>query len=92
MDESRFLSGSRFLAVVCALLLSLALIALDQTIIATALPVITSDFNALQDVTWIVGGYLLTTVSFMLAYGQALAIFPTKTWVHDHWFVLSIYE
>ncbi|KAF8839236.1 ABC transporter [Paxillus ammoniavirescens] len=79
MDESRLLSGSRFLAVVCALLLSLALIALDQTIIATALPVITSDFNALQDVTWIVGGYLLTTVSFMLAYGQALAIFPTKT-------------
>ncbi|KAF9221175.1 ABC transporter [Gyrodon lividus] len=81
MDESRFLSGKLLLAVVAALLLSLALIALDQTIVATALPVITSDFNALQDVTWIVGGYLLTTVSFMLAYGQALAIFPTK-WVH----------
>ncbi|KIL00149.1 hypothetical protein PAXRUDRAFT_8383 [Paxillus rubicundulus Ve08.2h10] len=79
MDETRLLSGKRFSAVVGALLLSLALIALDQTIVATALPVITSDFNALQDVTWIVGGYLLTTVSFMLAYGQALAIFPTKT-------------
>ncbi|KAF9244490.1 ABC transporter [Melanogaster broomeanus] len=80
MDESRLLSGKLLFTVVVALLLSLALIALDQTIVATALPVITSEFNALQDVTWIVGGYLLTTVSFMPAYGQALTIFPTKWW------------
>ncbi|KIJ62495.1 hypothetical protein HYDPIDRAFT_94505 [Hydnomerulius pinastri MD-312] len=78
MEQTRLLSGKQLLVVVLALLLSLALIALDQTIVATALPVITSDFHALQEVTWIVGGYLLTTVSFMPAYGQALAIFSTK--------------
>ncbi|KAH7886722.1 ABC transporter [Phlebopus sp. FC_14] len=81
MDESRLLSGRHLFIVVAALLLSLALIAVDQTIVATALPVITSHFNALQDVTWIVGGYLLTTVSFMPTYGQLLAIFQTK-WVY----------
>ena len=81
MDESRLLSGKPLLVIVFALLLSLALIALDQTIVATALPVIVSDFNALQDVTWIIGGYLLTMVAFTPIYGQALTMFPTKWWV-----------
>jgi hypothetical protein len=81
MDERRLLSGKPLLVIVFALLLSVALIALDQTIVATALPVIVSDFNALQDVTWITGGYLLTIVAFTPMYGQALTMFPTKWWV-----------
>ena len=81
MDESCLLSGKPLLVIVFALLLSVALIALDQTIVATALPVIVSDFNALQDVTWIIGGYLLTIVAFTPMYGQALTRFPTKRWV-----------
>ncbi|KAI9566619.1 ABC transporter [Boletus coccyginus] len=81
MDESRLLSGRPLLLVVFALLLSVALIALDQTIVATALPVVVSNFSALQDVTWIIGGYLLAIVAFTPMYGQALTIFPTK-WVY----------
>ncbi|KAN0078046.1 MFS gliotoxin efflux transporter glia [Tylopilus felleus] len=53
MHESRCLSGKSLLVIIIAPSLSLALISLDQTIVATALPVIISDFDALQDVTWI---------------------------------------
>lgn len=83
MDDNRVLSGKPLLSIVFALLLSVALIALDQTIVATALPVIVSHFNALQDATWIIGGYLLTIVAFTPMYGQALTILPTK-WCVDH--------
>jgi MFS family permease len=38
-------------------LLSVLLIALDQTIVATALPRIASDFDALDQLTWIVSAY-----------------------------------
>lgn len=78
MHESRCLSGKSLLVIIIAPSLSLALISLDQTIVATALPVIISDFDALQDVTWINGGYLLTMVAFTPMYGRALTIFPTK--------------
>ncbi|KAF8129836.1 major facilitator superfamily domain-containing protein [Boletus edulis] len=79
--ESRLLSGRPLVVIVFALLLSIVLIALDQTIVATALPVIVSDFNALQDVTWVTAGYVLTIVAFTPMYGQALTVFPTK-WVY----------
>lgn len=78
MKDDRILSGRTLLVVTFALLLSLALIALDQTIVATALPVIVSDFDALQDVTWVIGGYLLAIVAFTPMYGQVLTILPTK--------------
>jgi hypothetical protein len=38
------------------------LIALDQTIVATALPRIVSRFNALSSVSWVASGYFLTQV------------------------------
>jgi hypothetical protein len=39
------------------------LAALDQTIVATALPEIASDFKALDKITWVATAYLLTSVS-----------------------------
>jgi MFS family permease len=48
-----------------AFLLSILLVALDQTIVATALPKIVSDFDALSQVTWVASGckWLRTTGS-----------------------------
>jgi MFS family permease len=38
-------------------------IALDQTIISTALPTIASQFQAVSDLSWIAGAYFLSLVS-----------------------------
>lgn len=57
------------------------LVALDQTIVATAIPRIASQFNALDQVTWIASAYFLTQAGFMLTYGQALRVATTK-WIY----------
>lgn len=53
-------------------------VALDQTILAPALPVIASRFNALEQIAWIASAYFLTQCAFLLLYGQALTVFDRK--------------
>jgi len=58
------LSHRRVLIIICALLLGLFLAALDQTIVATALPTIVADLHGASHLSWIVVAYLLAaTVS-----------------------------
>lgn len=49
------------LIIMLSVMSSLFLVALDQTIIATALGKIVEDFNAFSSLSWIVTAYLLTT-------------------------------
>jgi EmrB/QacA subfamily drug resistance transporter len=58
------LSSRRVLVVMSALLLGMLLAALDQTIVATALPTIAGDLHSLSRLSWVVTAYLLaSTVS-----------------------------
>ena len=57
VHEDRHLHGSRLITVHIGLLLSVFLVALDQSIVATAIPRIASQFHALEQVTWIVSAY-----------------------------------
>ena len=58
------LSHRRVLLVIGALMLGMLLAALDQTIVATALPTIAGDLHGLSHLSWVVTGYLLAaTVS-----------------------------
>jgi MFS family permease len=50
----------------------------DGTILATAIPTITNEFQALQDVGWYVSAYLLTSSSFQLLFGKLFTIFSVK--------------
>ncbi|KAI5838933.1 major facilitator superfamily domain-containing protein [Morchella snyderi] len=61
-----------------ALCLAVFLVALDQTIIATAIPKITDQFGALDDVGWYGSGYMLTMCSFQLIYGKLYSYFSLK--------------
>ncbi|PMD24864.1 putative HC-toxin efflux carrier [Hyaloscypha hepaticicola] len=61
-----------------ALCLSVFLMALDNTIIATAIPKITDQFHSLQDVGWYGSAYLLTTASFQLLFGKFYTFFSIK--------------
>ncbi|KAE8445029.1 hypothetical protein EG329_014035 [Mollisiaceae sp. DMI_Dod_QoI] len=61
-----------------ALCLSVFLMALDNTIIATAIPKITDQFHSLPDVGWYGSAYLLTTASFQLLFGKFYTFFSIK--------------
>jgi hypothetical protein len=62
------LSGTPLALCIFALCTAVFCVALDNTIIATAIPRITDDFHALQDVGWYGSAYLLTTCGTSLAY------------------------
>ncbi|OAA60827.1 sulfate permease 2 [Cordyceps fumosorosea ARSEF 2679] len=55
-------------------------IALDRSIVATAIPKITSEFHSLPDVGWYGSAYLMTTCCLQLFFGKLYAEFQVK-WV-----------
>ncbi|CAD6572800.1 MAG: hypothetical protein ASARMPREDX12_005450 [Alectoria sarmentosa] len=63
-----------------ALYLAFFLVALDRTIIATAIPTITDEFHSLNDVGWYGSVYMLTTCSFQLLMGRVYTFYNPK-WV-----------
>ena len=60
-DEIVYPSGMKLAIITVALCFSVFLVALDNTIIATAIPRITDHFGSLNDVGWYGSAYLLTT-------------------------------
>jgi len=79
-DESIYPTGIALLLIFVSLCTTTFVVALDATIIATAIPTITSQFKSLNDVAWYNAAYLLTPCAFQLPYGRAYALFGTK-WV-----------
>lgn len=79
--DSRLLAGRRLALVHIGFLTSILLVALDQTIVATALPKLASEFQALDQLTWVVSAYFLTQAGLMLTFGQILTIASNK-WVY----------
>ena len=55
------LSHRRVLVIIGALILGMFLAALDQTVVATALPTIVGDLHGASHITWVVTAYLLTS-------------------------------
>ncbi|KAF2501660.1 MFS general substrate transporter [Lophium mytilinum] len=77
-EEKIYPSGLKFGLIVFSLCLALFLAGLDQTVITTAVPKITDDFHALEDIGWYTAAYLLTTAVFQLAYGKFFTFFSIK--------------
>ncbi|KAJ7131766.1 major facilitator superfamily transporter [Mycena crocata] len=73
--------GLQLALITLALCLSVFLVALDNTIIATAIPKITDQFQSLDDVGWYASAYLLTTASFQLLFGKFYTFLSIK-WVY----------
>ncbi|KAJ7510510.1 ABC transporter [Mycena galericulata] len=74
------LTGRKLAVIFVAMLLSILLIALDQTILSTALPRIASDFDSFSLQGWVASSFVLAQTVFLLFYGQLLRIFPAK-WI-----------
>jgi EmrB/QacA subfamily drug resistance transporter len=58
------------LIIYSALMLAILLAALDQTIVATALPTIVSDLGGLSHLSWVVTAYLLATTASTPLWGK----------------------
>ncbi|HEY9216344.1 MAG TPA: MFS transporter, partial [Ancylobacter sp.] len=58
--EPAFLPHAEVRTIIIGVMLAMFLSALDQTIIATALPTIGAQFGDLESLAWVVTAYLLT--------------------------------
>lgn len=94
--------GYRLIVIFVSLCFAVFLVALDQTIIATAMytlynrnsdlifsPRITNQFHSLEDVGWYASAYLLTSTSLQPTYGKIYQNFSLK-WIFVG--VVSIFE
>lgn len=61
-----------------ALMLTMLLAALDQTIVSTALPTITSDLGGLNELSWVVTAYLLTATASTPIWGKLSDLYGRK--------------
>ena len=61
------------------LVLSVLLAALDQTIVATALPTIVGDLNGLEHLSWVVTAYILAATIGLPIYGKLGDLFGRKS-------------
>jgi Major Facilitator Superfamily len=78
VDEYEYPTKWKLVLITTALCLSVFCMALDNTIIATAIPKITDQFQALDDIGWFVSVYLLTTCGFQLIYGKIYKFYSIK--------------
>ncbi|RVX66413.1 hypothetical protein B0A52_09643 [Exophiala mesophila] len=77
-DETKYIRGLPLHLLTLGLTMSTFVIALDNTIIATAIPRITTVFNSLDDVGWYGSSYLLTTTSLQPSFGKVYTYFNIK--------------
>ncbi|KAL5341493.1 major facilitator superfamily domain-containing protein [Aspergillus crustosus] len=76
--EPEYPSFWKLVLITIGLCLAVFCLALDNTILTTAIPKITDDFNSLADVGWYGSAYFLTTCALTLIYGKLYTFYPTK--------------
>ena len=77
-DDIDYPHGVRLVGIVLALVVSVFLVALDMTIVATAIPKITDQFHSLDDVGWYGSAFFLTIAAFQSTWGKVYRYFPLK--------------
>lgn len=77
-DGVEYPKGLKLFLISLALCLSVFLIALDNSIIATAIPKISDEFHSLADVGWYGSAYLLTTAALQLMFGKFYTFMDIK--------------
>jgi len=72
------MSRRQILTVLGALMISMLLAALDQTIVGTALPTIVGELRGLEHYSWVVTAYLLTATASTPLYGRISDLYGRK--------------
>ncbi|KAJ5642942.1 MFS toxin efflux pump [Penicillium longicatenatum] len=77
-EEPEWPPMSKVVMIVLAIYLAAFLVALDQTIIAVAIPKITDQFKSISDIAWYGSAYFLTSTALQPSYGRIYKIFNVK--------------
>ncbi|TEY39050.1 hypothetical protein BOTCAL_0470g00080 [Botryotinia calthae] len=77
-SEPQYPEGLKLITIILALCLAVFLVALDQTIISTAIPKITDHFHSTEDIGWNGSSYLLTKAALQPSFGRIYSIFSIK--------------
>ncbi|KAK9250091.1 major facilitator superfamily domain-containing protein [Lipomyces tetrasporus] len=86
-EEHEYLTGSKLLATMSSLTLVGFLMMLDVSVVATAIPRITTDFHSLDDVGWYGTSYMLATSALQPLTGKIYSNFSPK-WVFLSFFAV----
>jgi len=78
-DQTNLLPFKKIVAVFLGLGICVLVTALDSVIVATALPTISSAFNAGSVISWVPSAYMLTSTCFQPLYGRFSDIFGRKS-------------
>ncbi len=73
------LAEREVVTIIVGVLLSVFLAALDQTIVATALPTIAAEFQGVDHLSWVVSGYLLAATVATPIYGKLGDLYGRRT-------------
>lgn len=76
--DKKYPTGWKFALVITSLVCGVLLVAIDNTIIAVAVPKISTDFKALDDVGWYGSAYLLTETALQPTLGNFYKYFGVK--------------
>ncbi|KAF7554898.1 hypothetical protein G7046_g6689 [Stylonectria norvegica] len=79
LNDDEYPSGLKMFFIVIALVLSVFLLSLDMTIVATAIPKITDEFKGLDKVGWYGAAFFMTVGAFQSTWGKIYKYFPLKT-------------
>ncbi|KAJ5112729.1 major facilitator superfamily domain-containing protein [Penicillium argentinense] len=76
--QEQNITGMRLALIIAAIISAIFLVALDRTIIATAVPKISDQFHAISDISWYASSYLLTSSATQLLWGRLYTFYSTK--------------
>ncbi|KAF2110752.1 efflux pump protein [Lophiotrema nucula] len=78
MPKDQYLSGLKLITVIVAVSLVCFLVLLDQSILSTATPLITTQFHSLPDVGWYAGAFQLSSAALQPLTGKLYTHFRIK--------------
>ena len=78
-DDGKTLSHREIMIIFSGLMLGLFLAALDQTIVATALPKIVGDLGGVDQLVWVVVAYLLATTASTPLWGKLADLYGRRS-------------
>ncbi|MDQ3112600.1 MAG: MFS transporter, partial [Actinomycetota bacterium] len=78
VDEHTYLPHNQIVVIMVGLMSGMLLAALDQSIVSTALPRITSELGGLDKLSWVVTAYLLTATAGTALWGKLSDIYGRR--------------
>src|SRR6185369_9556000 len=75
------LTESELRAIMASLMLAMFLAALDQTIVATALPTISHQFHDVSNLSWVITAYLVSSTAMAPVFGTLSDIYGRRVMI-----------